>query len=113
MKRVAALLLACVSLAAKGLVLGLPRERHVTGFADPAFRFSMNFIGAPALTAYWKDPAFNATERALYYVRVIQIPSPRWTAYDAARFGLTLPPEVPLKHQERAWASPIWYTPTN
>ena len=50
-----------------------------------------NTIGAATLSAYWKEPAFDATERAFYYVRVIQIPSPRWTAYDQKRFGIKMP----------------------
>jgi hypothetical protein len=70
-------------------------------------------IGAPELSAVWRDPDFDPTVRAFYYARVIEIPTPRWTAYDAARFGVKMSPEVPMKQQERAWASPIWYTPGN
>ena len=72
-----------------------------------------NTIGDPELIAVWKDPDFNPEQRAFYYARVMEIPTPRWTAYDAARFGIKLPPEVPLTVRERAWASPIWYTPAN
>ena len=68
-------------------------------------------IGAAELTGQWSDPEFDPSQRAFYYVRAIEIPTPRWTAYDAVRFGIKLPPEVPMKHQERAWSSPIWYTP--
>jgi hypothetical protein len=50
-------------------------------------------------------------QRAVYYVRVLEIPTPRWTAYDAKYFGIKMPPEVPMKLQERAYTSPIWYTP--
>jgi len=70
-----------------------------------------NTIGDPELSAVWTDPAFDPSVRAFYYARVVEIPTPRWTAYDAVRFGITMAPEVPMKHQERAWASPIWYTP--
>ena len=70
-----------------------------------------NTIGAPALSAYWKDPSFDATKRAFYYVRVIQIPSPRWTAYDQKRFGIKMPDYVPMTVTDRAYTSPIWYTP--
>jgi hypothetical protein len=70
-----------------------------------------NTIGDPELSAVWTDPDFDPSVRAFYYARVIEIPTPRWTAYDAARFGIKMPPEVPMKVQERAWASPIWYTP--
>jgi len=70
-----------------------------------------NAIGAVELTAVWKDPDFKAGERAFYYARVIEIPTPRWTAYDQARFGVKMSAEVPMKQQERAWTSPIWYTP--
>jgi hypothetical protein len=70
-----------------------------------------NTIGAPELIAVWKDPDFDPAQRAFYYGRVIEIPTPRWTAYDAKYFGITLPPEVPMTTTERAYTSPIWYTP--
>jgi len=70
-----------------------------------------NTIGAPELITVWTDPDFDPKLRAFYYVRVLEIPTPRWTAYDAKYFGLKLPPEIPLTHQERAYTSPIWYTP--
>jgi hypothetical protein len=65
-----------------------------------------NTIGAPELAAVWKDPDFKPDQRALYYARVIEIPTPRWTAYDQVRFGVKMSKEVPMKHQERAWTSP-------
>jgi hypothetical protein len=70
-----------------------------------------NTIGASELSAMWKDPDFKADQRALYYARVIEIPTPRWTAYDQVRFGIKMSKEVPMKHQERGWTSPIWYMP--
>ncbi|MBP2237017.1 hypothetical protein J2Z31_003531 [Sinorhizobium kostiense] len=70
-----------------------------------------NTIGAPELIAVWTDPEFDASESAFYYGRVIEIPTPRWTAYDAKRFGLKPPPEATMTLQERAYTSPIWYTP--
>jgi Protein of unknown function (DUF3604) len=70
-----------------------------------------NTIGAPELITTWVDPDFDPKERAFYYVRVLEIPTPRWTAYDAKRFGVTMPPEVPMSTTERAYTSPIWYTP--
>ena len=70
-----------------------------------------NTIGASELIKVWKDPEFDAAQRAFYYVRVLEIPTPRWTAYDAKYYGITMPPEVPMKGQERAYTSPIWYTP--
>jgi hypothetical protein len=70
-----------------------------------------NTIGAAELATVWTDPDFDAGQRAFYYARVIEIPTPRWTAYDAYRFGIELPDEVPMKTQERAYTSPIWYTP--
>jgi hypothetical protein len=70
-----------------------------------------NSIGDVMLFAYWKDPDFNPDERAFYYARVLEIPTPRWTTYDAAFFGVDLPSEVPPYQQERAYTSPVWYTP--
>ena len=70
-----------------------------------------NTIGAATLSAYWKDPTFDATQRAFYYVRVIQIPSPRWTAYDQKRYGIKMPDYVPMTVTDRAYTSPIWYSP--
>jgi hypothetical protein len=70
-----------------------------------------NAIGSPELIAVWTDPSFNPRESAFYYARVIEIPTPRWTAYEAKRFGITMPPEVPMTTQERAYTSPIWYAP--
>lgn len=68
-------------------------------------------IGNPSLAAVWTDPDFDPTQRAFYYARAIEIPTPHWTAYDALRFGIDMDPEVPMYQQERAWTSPIWYTP--
>ena len=70
-----------------------------------------NRIGDVELSTVWQDPDFDNSERAFYYVRVIEIPTPRWTAYDAKRFGVTMAPEVPMTTQERAYTSPIWYIP--
>ncbi len=70
-----------------------------------------NRIGDPELISVWKDPNFDSDQSAFYYARVLEIPTPRWTAYDAKRFDLELPPEVPMTTQDRAYSSPIWYTP--
>jgi hypothetical protein len=70
-----------------------------------------NSIGAPVLVTAWKDPDFDAADRAYYYIRVIEIPTPRWTTYDVARFGGALPTNVPATISQRAYTSPIWYTP--
>ena len=70
-----------------------------------------NTIGAAELGAVWRDPDFDPGERAFYYARVIEIPTPRWTAYDAVKFDLDLPDDVPLVAQERAYTSPVWYSP--
>jgi hypothetical protein len=70
-----------------------------------------NTIGAPELIAVWKDPGFDAAQRAFYYVRVLEIPTPRWTAYDAKRFGTKPLPGTRMTVIERAYTSPIWYTP--
>jgi hypothetical protein len=70
-----------------------------------------NTIGAPELITVWRDPDFDPALRAFYYARVIEIPTPRWTAYDAVRFGVAISKDVPMTTQERAYTSPIWYTP--
>jgi hypothetical protein len=70
-----------------------------------------NTIGAPTLVKMWQDPDFDASLRAFYYVRVLEIPTPRWTAYDAKRFKVKMDAKVPMTTQERAYTSPIWYTP--
>jgi hypothetical protein len=70
-----------------------------------------NSIGSAFLGETWKDPNFDPTERAFYYARVIEIPTPRWTAFDEVRFGIKMDKEVTRILQERAYTSPIWYTP--
>ena len=70
-----------------------------------------NTIGASELGAVWTDPDFDPEQRAFYYVRVIEIPTPRWSTYDAFRFGVPIPDGAPVSTQERAYTSPIWYTP--
>jgi hypothetical protein len=70
-----------------------------------------NTIGASELITVWQDPDFDASQRAFYYARVIEIPTPRWSTYDALRFGEKIAEGIPLTTQERAYTSPIWYTP--
>ena len=71
-----------------------------------------NTIGAAQLAGVFEDPEFDPENKAVYYVRVLEIPTPRWTLYDKVRFGITdMADEVPLAHQERAFSSPIWYGP--
>ena len=70
-----------------------------------------NTIGASELATVWTDPDFDPKQRAFYYARVLEIPTPRWVLYDKLRLGATLPEDAQLIHQERAYTSPIWYTP--
>ncbi len=78
---------------------------------DVATATYQNTIGAPSLATVWTDPEFDPKVRAFYYVRVLQIPTPTWMDYDMVKFKLTLPAEIPLKQQERAYTSAIWYNP--
>ena len=71
----------------------------------------LNNIGDAELRAVWTDPDFNPGYSAVYYARVLEIPTPTWQAYDSKFFGVKMPEDIPMKHQERAYTSPIWYTP--
>ena len=86
----------------------LPAVGNTVNVAEASYT---NAIGAPFLESYWKDPSFDPKQRAFYYVRVLEIPTPRWTTYDAKIYGIALPKDVPASIQERAYTSPIWYTP--
>jgi len=72
-----------------------------------------NSIGASELGTVWTDPAFDPAQKAFYYARVIEIPTPRWSTYDAFRFGVPIPEGAPTSTQERAYTSPIWYEPSH
>ena len=88
------------------------RVKPVGNTVDVSDASYTNSIGDPELAVVWQDPDFNKNELAFYYVRVLEIPTPRWTAYDAKRFALKdIPEDVPMITQERAYTSPIWYTP--
>jgi len=78
---------------------------------DVANAIWTNTIGDPELITVWQDPGFDVNQRAFYYARVLAIPTPRWTAYDAKRFGVQPLPGTTMTLQERAYTSPIWYTP--
>ncbi len=78
---------------------------------DAATANFTNTIGSPELATVWTDPDFDPEQSAFYYARVIEIPTPRWTTYEALRFGVPIPEGAPVSTQERAYTSPIWYTP--
>lgn len=86
----------------------LPPVGNTVDVADASWT---NSIGEPQLAVVWTDPDFDSNQHAFYYVRALEIPTPRWTAYDAKRFGESMNNEVPMTIQERAYSSPIWYTP--
>jgi hypothetical protein len=70
-----------------------------------------NSIGSAELGTVWTDPDFDPKQKAFYYARVLEIPTPRWSTYDAFRFGIDIPEGAPTSTQERAYSSPIWYDP--
>ena len=86
-------------------------EQNVGNTVDVQKATFTNDIGDTLMMAYWEDPDFDATQSAFYYVRVLEIPTPRWTTHDAAFYGVELPKGVPETQQDRAYTSPIWYTP--
>jgi hypothetical protein len=86
-------------------------EREVGSTVNLANASYSNTIGDPLLVAHWTDPDFDPSQRAFYYVRVIEIPTPRWTAYDAKFFDIKMPEGTKMVVQDRAYTSPIWYTP--
>jgi len=90
----------------------LDRIQIVKGWLDSKGNANWtNTIGASELATVWTDPDFDKEQKAFYYARVIEIPTPRWTTYDAFRFGIALPEGAPVSTQDRAYTSPIWYTP--
>jgi len=86
-------------------------EKPVGNTVDVKTATYTNSIGEALMLAHWKDPAFDPKQRAFYYARVLEIPTPRWTTYDAAFYNIDLPKDIEPTHQERAYTSPIWYTP--
>ena len=78
---------------------------------DAATASYTNGIGSPELATVWTDPSFDPERLAFYYARVLEIPTPRWSTYEAFRFGIPIPDGAPVSTQERAYTSPIWYTP--
>ena len=78
---------------------------------DTATATYQNTIGAPVLASVWTDPEFDPKQRAFYYVRVLEIPTPSWVNYDMVRFKLKFDASIPLIQQERGYTSPIWYNP--
>lgn len=89
------------------------RLPSVGNTVDLAKARDTNTIGAPSLATVWRDPEFDPAVRAFYYVRVLEIPTPRWIVFNAVRFGSKITPEMQPVVQERAYSSPIWYEPVS
>ncbi|WP_394728649.1 DUF3604 domain-containing protein [Altererythrobacter sp. GH1-8] len=87
------------------------RAKSLPDTVDPATARYDRTVGAAALRTHWRDPDFDASERAFYYVRVLQVATPRWSTYDAVRYGLPLPTTRPASIQDRVYSSPIWFRP--
>ncbi|MEP1199014.1 DUF3604 domain-containing protein [Tateyamaria sp.] len=87
-------------------------DGKVGNTVDVADASYTNSIGRAVLAAHWSDPEFDPDLKAFYYVRVLEIPTPRWTAYDAKFFGVEMPEGAAMQLQDRAYTSPIWYTPS-
>ena len=86
-------------------------KTSVGNTVDAATASFTNTIGASELATVWTDPDFDLEQNAFYYARVIEMPTPRWSTIDAFRFGIPIPEGAPVSTQERAYTSPIWYTP--
>lgn len=86
----------------------LPAVGNTVNIAQATYT---NSIGSPELAVTWSDPEFDPTQAAFYYVRVLEIPTPRWSTFDAKALGIEPPKDFPATIQERAWTSPIWYNP--
>ena len=100
-----------VAIAVTGGGSGTGISAMINGTVDIANATWTNTIGASELIGVWSDPEFDATVSASYYARVMEIPTPRWTAHEAKRFGITMDEEIPMVTTERAYTSPIWYSP--
>ena len=87
------------------------RARRLRSTVDLEHATYTNDIGDAVLTAHWQDADFSADEQAFYYARVLEIPTPRWNNYDALRLGAEVPSNVSTEIQDRAYSSPIWFTP--
>lgn len=95
----------------KEMVYDVAVAEKLGSTVDLATATYANTVGAAELFAYWEDPDFDRREHAFYYARVVEIPTPRWTDYDAVRLGTEVDAASPMALQDRAYTSPIWYTP--
>ncbi len=87
----------------------LPAVGNTVDIPDASYT---NTIGSAELKTVWTDPSFDASLPAYYYLRILEIPTPRWSTYDAKELGIEPPKDFPATIQERAWSSPIWYNPS-